>query len=308
MVHAAAPVRGTRSRRAQAGHHLAGRDLVRVGLRGGVAVDDEVPPLRAAGASRGWRSSSAASSTICRAPRRPRGRRRSALVGLPLLVLVTVDLVERARTPRSTSCGCSRTTTCTARRGGPGRDELDFAAPLIVFAVAFALATRALGWRARARWAALGLCRRGDAVHLLPAGRLHARRWRRTGRRRARSPTYYGTRRSPDERLMRLQMYWRGETFYTENEIYEGPHGGADGLRSGRRRREAQGLDGQAPRPARLLPLRARQLAAHGQHGSAGDQEHPQDHGRQQHEVRAGSGRPLVRLSRCAPWCNVGRG
>ena len=37
--------------------------------------------------------------------------------------------------------------------------------------------------------------------------------------------TYYRTRRSPDEKLLVWQMYWRGENFYTENEIYEGPHG-----------------------------------------------------------------------------------
>ena len=35
--------------------------------------------------------------------------------------------------------------------------------------------------------------------------------------------TYYRTRRSPDEKLLVWQMYWRGENFYTENEIYEGP-------------------------------------------------------------------------------------
>ena len=34
---------------------------------------------------------------------------------------------------------------------------------------------------------------------------------------------YYKARRSPEERLIAYQMYWRGETFYTENEIYEGP-------------------------------------------------------------------------------------
>jgi len=34
---------------------------------------------------------------------------------------------------------------------------------------------------------------------------------------------YYKTRRSPDEKLLAYQLYWRGETFYTENEIYEGP-------------------------------------------------------------------------------------
>ena len=35
--------------------------------------------------------------------------------------------------------------------------------------------------------------------------------------------TYYEKRRSPEERLIAYQMYWRGETFYTKNEIYEGP-------------------------------------------------------------------------------------
>ena len=34
---------------------------------------------------------------------------------------------------------------------------------------------------------------------------------------------YYRMRRSPDEHLLVWQMYWRGENFYTENEIYEGP-------------------------------------------------------------------------------------
>ena len=34
---------------------------------------------------------------------------------------------------------------------------------------------------------------------------------------------YYRERRSPDEKLLVWQMYWRGENFYTENEIYEGP-------------------------------------------------------------------------------------
>jgi 4-amino-4-deoxy-L-arabinose transferase-like glycosyltransferase len=35
--------------------------------------------------------------------------------------------------------------------------------------------------------------------------------------------SYYRLRRSPDEKLLVWQMYWRGENFYTENEIYEGP-------------------------------------------------------------------------------------
>ena len=34
---------------------------------------------------------------------------------------------------------------------------------------------------------------------------------------------YYRDRRSPEERLLVWQMYWRGENFYTQNQIYEGP-------------------------------------------------------------------------------------
>jgi len=34
---------------------------------------------------------------------------------------------------------------------------------------------------------------------------------------------YYKMRSGPDEHLLVWQMYWRGENFYTQNEIYEGP-------------------------------------------------------------------------------------
>ena len=35
--------------------------------------------------------------------------------------------------------------------------------------------------------------------------------------------TYYKLRSGPEEHLLVWQMYWRGENFYTQNEIYEGP-------------------------------------------------------------------------------------
>jgi hypothetical protein len=35
--------------------------------------------------------------------------------------------------------------------------------------------------------------------------------------------TYFRTRRSPEERLVAYRMFWRGETFYTKNAIFEGP-------------------------------------------------------------------------------------
>ncbi len=35
---------------------------------------------------------------------------------------------------------------------------------------------------------------------------------------------YYANRRSPDEKLIAWQLYWRGENFYTKNEIYKDPN------------------------------------------------------------------------------------
>ena len=35
--------------------------------------------------------------------------------------------------------------------------------------------------------------------------------------------TYYKSASGPEEHLLVWQMYWRGENFYTQNEIYEGP-------------------------------------------------------------------------------------
>ncbi len=36
--------------------------------------------------------------------------------------------------------------------------------------------------------------------------------------------SYYANRRSPDEKLVAWQLYWRGENFYTKNEIYKDPN------------------------------------------------------------------------------------
>ena len=73
---------------------------------------------------------------------------------------------------------------------------------------------------------------------------------------------YYKMRRSPDEKLLVWQMYWRGENFYTQNEIYEGPKEERTVFLGDKQRREPQGLDGEAPRPARVLPGRADAAAA----------------------------------------------
>ena len=62
------------------------------------------------------------------------------------------------------------------KSGRPWPDKLDFSGALIAFCVAFALATAALAMPRVRRWAAVGLSARRDRVHVLPAGRVHARR------------------------------------------------------------------------------------------------------------------------------------
>jgi hypothetical protein len=106
--------------------------------------------------------------------------------------------------------------------GRPWPHELDFRTPLIVFAVLFGLTLVGLAWRKSLRTAVVGLCASSVLFtwFLLDVFmRDVAPFWSQKGT----IAEYYKRRRSPDERLIAYSMYWRGETFYTKNEIYEGP-------------------------------------------------------------------------------------
>ena len=142
-------------------------------------------------------------------------------LGLPLLVLITLDLAG-GRNASQRFLWLFSYDYVQSPSGRPWPEGLDFSATLIVFAVVFALATGLLLWR-RARAA---------AVWALPAAAIVftyfilddfmpkvAPYWSQKGPIAA----YYEHRRSPDERLLAYMLYWRGETFYTSNEIYEGP-------------------------------------------------------------------------------------
>jgi hypothetical protein len=154
-----------------------------------------------------------------------RGRRRAlllALLGLPLLALVTVDLVS-AKSAAQRFLWLFSYDYIQNAHGRPWPESLDFSGTLLALAVAFAVGTLALLLdERRRRWAAAAMC--GVALvatvflldRFMPAV---APFWSQKDVIAA----YYSARRSPDERLIAYQMYWRGETFYTENEIYEGP-------------------------------------------------------------------------------------
>ncbi|HVT07785.1 MAG TPA: glycosyltransferase family 39 protein [Polyangia bacterium] len=145
----------------------------------------------------------------------------TAVVGIPLLALVIVDLAFAPKDAQHFIWLFSYDYINTPQ-GRPWPPALDFRAALIAFAALFALATAAMGWRRLQRAAAMGLCVASVAfTYFLLDGYMMkvTPYWTQKGL----IATYYKLRRSPDEKLLVWQMYWRGENFYTQNEIFEGP-------------------------------------------------------------------------------------
>jgi 4-amino-4-deoxy-L-arabinose transferase-like glycosyltransferase len=144
-----------------------------------------------------------------------------AIVGLPLLALVMVDLVAAQNSAQHFIWLFSYDYVNTPK-GRPWPPGLHYQGILIGFAVAFGVATLALTGRRLQRWAAWGLCLCAVVfTFFLLDGYMRqvSSYWSQKGL----IATYYKNRRSPDEKILVWQMYWRGENFYTENEIYEGP-------------------------------------------------------------------------------------
>jgi 4-amino-4-deoxy-L-arabinose transferase-like glycosyltransferase len=145
----------------------------------------------------------------------------AAIVGVPLLLLVTVDLVSTKNAAQHFLWLFSYD-YIHSPHGRPWPESLDFSGTLIAFAAAFAVCSVGLVWARGRRVALVGLC--ASAVlftYFLLDGYMRAVApfWSQKGL----IATYYSHRASPAERLIAYQMYWRGETFYTKNEIYEGP-------------------------------------------------------------------------------------
>ena len=143
------------------------------------------------------------------------------ILGLPLLALVTADLVAAKNAPQRFLWLFSYD-YIQNQRGRPWPDSLDFRFGLTSFAVLFAAAAVGFLFARLRRWAALAFVAVGMLStvflldHFMPTV---APFWSQKNVIAA----YYRARRSPDEKLIAFQMYWRGETFYTKNEIYEGP-------------------------------------------------------------------------------------
>jgi 4-amino-4-deoxy-L-arabinose transferase-like glycosyltransferase len=153
---------------------------------------------------------------------RPRVAAAAALVGLPLLGLVLHDLTASTQSAQLFIWLFSYDYV-NAPQGRPWPPGLDFRPALVTFGLLFALAVAALSLRRLRRPAVvlLGLGAVAFTYFLLDVF------MPRTANHWSQKPliaAYYQQRQSPAERLIAWQMFWRGETFYTKNEIFDGPY------------------------------------------------------------------------------------
>ncbi len=145
----------------------------------------------------------------------------AALVGVPLLGIVFADLIH-ARNSAQRFLWLFSYDYVHSPTGRPWPAELDFRTPLIVIVVLIALSTLALGWKKLLRGAVVALCLSSVALTYFVLD-VYMRDVAPFWSQKLTLAEYYKHRKSPDEKLLAYSMYWRGETFYSENEIYEGP-------------------------------------------------------------------------------------
>jgi hypothetical protein len=145
----------------------------------------------------------------------------AALVGLPLLAAVTFDLVASKDAAERFLWLFSYDYVYSAA-GRVWPDALDFRPLLYALAAAMALTTVALAWPRLRRPAVIGVIATGVLTTYFLLDRFMpgvAPYWSQKDT----IAEYYRQRSSADERLIAYRLFWRGETFYTKNAIYEGP-------------------------------------------------------------------------------------
>jgi 4-amino-4-deoxy-L-arabinose transferase-like glycosyltransferase len=145
----------------------------------------------------------------------------AVMVGAPLLGLVTFDLASSQKSAQHFIWLFSYDYINTPQ-GRPWPPDMNYIKILWAFAGAFTLAALLLAWqrvRTFALLATIGVALAFTGFVLDVYMRQAAAHWSQ----KPLIAQYYRERKSPDERLLAWQMYWRGENFYTQNEIYEGP-------------------------------------------------------------------------------------
>ena len=155
------------------------------------------------------------------AERRGRLALLAFVVGAPLLALVAFDLCSAQKSAQRFIWLFSYDYVNTPQ-GRPWPPDMNYMRTLWVFACLFTLATALLAWRrvrTIAAIATIGVAAAFTYFLLDVYIRDAAAHWSQ----KPLIAQYYRERQSPYERLLAWQLYWRGENFYTQNEIYEGP-------------------------------------------------------------------------------------
>jgi len=143
------------------------------------------------------------------------------LIGIGVWAIVVFDLVSAKNSAQHFIWLFSYDYINTPK-GRPWPEALDFRPMLIAFTAAFVLVAGSLIWPRARRAGIVATC----AVAIAFGFALLDSYMPKTAHHWSQKPllaTYYKLRKSPDEKLLVWQMYWRGENFYTQNEIYEGP-------------------------------------------------------------------------------------
>jgi 4-amino-4-deoxy-L-arabinose transferase-like glycosyltransferase len=143
------------------------------------------------------------------------------LAGLPLLGVVTYDLCASQDAPEKFLWLFSYDYV-HSRGGRPWPPGLEFRPLLLALGVGLTLATALLAFGRTRR---LGLY---SLPALALAGTVFVLDWympkvATSWSQKGTIARYYRERRGPEEHLLAYYMFWRGETFYTKNAIFEGP-------------------------------------------------------------------------------------
>jgi 4-amino-4-deoxy-L-arabinose transferase-like glycosyltransferase len=144
----------------------------------------------------------------------------AVVVGVPLLALVAFDLTSAQKSAQRFIWLFSYDYV-NAPQGRPWPPDMNYGRILWLFAGLFTVPTALWAWQRIRVWAVLATLAVAVAFTYflldvyMPRAAAH---WSQ----KPLIAQYYRERASPEERLLVWQMYWRGENFYTQNEIYEG--------------------------------------------------------------------------------------
>lgn len=143
------------------------------------------------------------------------------LAGAPLLALVAYDLTSAQKSAQHFIWLFSYDYV-NAPQGRPWPPDMNYIKVLWIFAGLFGASALAIAWQRIRTWATVAtVCVAVAFTYFLLD--IYIRRAASHWSQKPLIAQYYKERRSPDEHLLAWQLYWRGENFYTQNQIYEGP-------------------------------------------------------------------------------------